>query len=78
MRIVDSIDHFSEVSKIFGGSPLENIQLQKSKCSAIIKKVLEPAMLKGLVEEVCSQSYSIILDKSTDVTTEKYMSYYIR
>ncbi|CAG5042635.1 unnamed protein product [Parnassius apollo] len=35
-------------------------------------------MLKELLEEVGNQSYSIILDESTDVTTEKYMAYCIR
>lgn len=76
---IRSIDHLSEVLKTCGiGSPLENIQLHRSKCSAIIKNVLEPAMLKELLEEVGNQSYSIILDESTDLTTEKYMAYCIR
>lgn len=35
-------------------------------------------MLKELLEEIGNQSYSIILDESTDVTTEKYMAYCIR
>ncbi|CAG5053959.1 unnamed protein product [Parnassius apollo] len=76
---IRSIDHQTNVLKTCGtGSPLENIQLHRSKCSAIIKNALEPAMLKELLEEVGNQSYSIILDESTDVTTEKYMAYCIR
>ncbi|CAG9793237.1 unnamed protein product [Diatraea saccharalis] len=76
---IRSIDHLTDVLKTCGtGSPLENIQLHRSKCSVIIKNVLEPAMLKELLEEVGNQSYSIILDESTDVTTEKYMAYCIR
>lgn len=76
---IRSIDHLTEVLKTCGiGSPLQNIQLHRSKCSAIIKNVLEPAMRKELIEEVGDQSYSIILDESTDVTIEKYMAYCIR
>lgn len=60
------------------GSPLENLQLHRTKCSNIIKNIIEPCLKSELIKEVGDRPYSIILDESTDVSSEKYMAYMIR
>lgn len=76
---IRSVDHLGEMLKQIGkGSPLENIQLHRTKCSSIIKNLMEPALRSELIKEIGESPYSIILDESTDVSCEKHMAYMIR
>lgn len=50
---VKSVDHMGELLKNIGkGSPLENLQLHKTKCSSIIKHIIEPCLKSELIREV--------------------------
>lgn len=79
---IRSIDHLSElfnqnlVNK--KGSKLQNMNLHRTKCTALITKVLAPSMHEGLLDDLKGSPYSIILDESTDVSTRKYLCFCVR
>lgn len=74
-----TIDHLCEMLKDIGkGSQLTKLRLHRTKCSKIILNVIAPGMLKELLDDLGEESYSILLDESTDVSTMKYMAYCIR
>ncbi|CAD6213969.1 GSCOCG00011117001-RA-CDS, partial [Cotesia congregata] len=74
-----NIDHLCEMLKDIGkGSQLSKLRLHRTKCSKIILNVIAPGMLKELLDDLGEESYSILLDESTDVSTMKYMAYCIR
>lgn len=76
---IRSINHLSDLLKECGkGSDLEKLQLHRTKASKIILKVISPAMLKEIIEDIGNEPFSIILDESTDVSDFKYMAYCVR
>lgn len=54
------------------------LHLHRTKCTALITDVLEPAILQEIREEIGDQPYSILLDESTDVSESKLMAYCAR
>lgn len=60
------------------GSGFEKLRLHRTKSSNIILKVISPAMLKEIVDDIGNEAYSIILNESTDVSVVKYMAYCVR
>lgn len=76
---IRSIDHLGEVVRSLGkGSTLETLRLHRTKCAALITKVIAPCFLEELINDIGTQSYCIIVDESTDVSNEKLMAYCIR
>ncbi|KAK3919981.1 Zinc finger protein 862, partial [Frankliniella fusca] len=76
---VRSMDHLCDILKIVGkGSKLEHLQLHRTKCSNLISKVIAPAMLTELVEDVGASGFSLIIDNSTDVSVIKFIALVIR
>ncbi|XP_044583132.1 uncharacterized protein LOC123264107 [Cotesia glomerata] len=74
-----NIDHLCEMLKdIDKSSQLTKLRLHRTKCSKIILNVIAPGILKELLDDLGEESYSILLDESTDVSTMKYMAYCIR
>ena len=57
---------------------LKNIKLHRTKCSMLIKNVLAPSMLEALIEEIGNYPYSIIIDESTDLSTQKVLCIMLR
>ncbi|KAH9637051.1 hypothetical protein HF086_013867 [Spodoptera exigua] len=57
---------------------LKNLKIHRTKCSMLIKNVLGPSMLEALVEEIADFPYSIIIDESTDLSTQKVLCIMIR
>lgn len=53
-------------------SPFAQLRLHKTKCTAILKKLVSPSILKSLVNEIDH------LDQSTDVSQTKWMSVCVR
>lgn len=76
---VRSIDHLGEMSKAGKSSSLEELKLHRTKCSSIILNVIYPCLREQLRDEIENNSYSIILDESTEVTgNDKFMEYCVR
>ncbi|XP_053596147.1 uncharacterized protein LOC128668022 [Microplitis demolitor] len=57
---------------------LKNLKIHRTKCSVLIQNVLGPSMLEALVEEIGDFPYSIIIDESTDLSTQKVLCIMIR
>lgn len=57
---------------------LKNLKLHRTKCSMLIKNVLGPSMLGALIEEIGDFPYSIIIDESTDLSTQKVLCIMVR
>ena len=76
---VRAVDHLTEVlKKHCPGTPLSKLHLKRTKCSSIILNVLEPVFMSELISEIGDKPYSILVDESTDVSSDKYMAYCIR
>ncbi|KYN15665.1 hypothetical protein ALC57_12168 [Trachymyrmex cornetzi] len=76
---IKSVDHLTDLLKECGkGSDLEKLRLHRTKTSMIILKVISPAILKEIIEDIGEEPFSIILDESTDVSVVKYMAYCVR
>lgn len=75
---IRSIDHLGELLKNIGGSEFQNLELHRTKCSMLIMNVIAPVYFNELIEDIGASSYSIILDESTDIGTNKYMAFCVR
>ncbi|KAI4468059.1 thap domain protein [Holotrichia oblita] len=71
-----TVDHLINVLPQLDPSSdaLKNLKLHRTKCSMLIKNVLGPSMLEALIEEIGDFPYSIIIDESTDLSTQKVLS----
>lgn len=75
---IRSVDHLGELLKHIGDSQFSNLELHRTKCSKLIMNVIAPVFLNELIEDIGTSSYSIILDESTDIGTNKYMAFCVR
>ena len=74
-----SIDHMGEIIKKEGkGSTLGGIKLHRSKCSAIIKNIVSPALQADLRECLNGKKFFLLIDESTDISTKSHMYIVIR
>ncbi|XP_031338145.1 uncharacterized protein LOC116167034 isoform X2 [Photinus pyralis] len=80
---IRSIDHLSEILNKFcehqnkpsssAASNVDTLHLHKTKCAALIRNVIAPSLLNELVEDLSNSPFSIIVDESTDVSTDKLL-----
>ncbi|KAF0303512.1 hypothetical protein FJT64_024502 [Amphibalanus amphitrite] len=76
---VSSVDHISDLMKKHGkGSTLGKINLHRTKCGKLITEVISPSFRKELIDDVKGEKYSLIVDESTDVATNKNLAIVIR
>lgn len=75
-----TVDHLINVLPQLDPSSdaLKNLKLHRTKCSMLIKNVLGPSMLEALIEEIGDFPYSIIIDESTDLSTQKVLCIIVR
>lgn len=59
--------------KCFDSKVVDNVQMHKTKCSAIIKNVLASYFFEDLKSDIGDSKYSLIIDESTDITVKKYL-----
>ncbi|XP_043268500.1 uncharacterized protein [Venturia canescens] len=57
---------------------ISNLKLHRTKCSMLIKNVLGPCMLQELIQEIGDGPYSLIIDESTDLSTQKVLCIMLR
>jgi hypothetical protein len=49
------------------------MQMHRTKCSNIIKNVLVPYFVEDLKIDLGNNKFSLLLDESTDISTQKYL-----
>ena len=76
---IHTIDHMSEIMIAHGtGSTLGQIKLHRTKCIALIKNVISPELKSDLIQDLQNKKYTLIIDESTDVSTQKYLCILVR
>ena len=76
---IRTIDHMSEIMVAHeSGSTLGQIKLLRTKCIALIKNVISPELKSDLIQDLQNKKYTLIIDESTDVSTQKYLCIVIR
>ncbi|CAG9793080.1 unnamed protein product [Diatraea saccharalis] len=75
-----TVDHLIELLPQIDSSSdaLKSLRLHRTKCSMIIQNVLGPSLLSELVEEIGEFPYSIIVDESSDLSTQKVLCIMVR
>lgn len=70
-----AIDHIIDVVKMNAtGSILENLQLHRTKCTALLNSVISPSLRDELISDMKGKKFSLIVDEGTDVATEKLLA----
>lgn len=77
---VSTIDHLSEVIKSnSAGSNVETIRLHRTKCSMLISNVISPILQEEMQKKIHkAQKYCLMIDESTDVSSEKHLCVCVR
>ena len=74
-----SINCISELSDILQGEfGKDTVQLGRTKCTALIKKVLAPFFEQELKKDIQNTPFSIIIDETTDISVTKLVAACIR
>ena len=76
---ISNVDHLGEIISLYGkGSTLENLHLHRTKCSQIIKNVLSASLEEEIVNDLEGKKFSVLIDESTDVSSDKHLCVCIR
>ena len=71
---IRTVDHLSEIMIAHrNGSTVEHIKLHRSKCACLIKIIISTALKTDLIDDFQSKKYAIIIDESTDISTQKHL-----
>ena len=74
-----SINHLTDIVKDQGkGSILQDIRLQRAKASSLAKNVIGPGIKDTIQDQMVGQKYSVLIDESTDVSSEKLLAVCVR
>lgn len=75
-----SIDHVTDTCKLsFSDSKIaKNMQLRRTKCTSILKNVLASTIKEALCGELKNNSFSILVDESTDISNYRYLCILVR
>ena len=69
---IRTVDHLGEIMVKYGErSELGEIKLHRTKCTKLITEVVAPSYKEQLLTDVKDKYYSLIIDETTDVATEK-------
>ena len=60
------------------GSTLKHIKLHRSKFACLIKNIISPALKTDLIDDFQNKKYAIIIDESTDISTQKHLCMLVR
>ncbi|XP_046864677.1 SCAN domain-containing protein 3-like [Xenia sp. Carnegie-2017] len=76
---IQTVDHFGEILAKYGKkSDLEHIRLHRTKCTKIITEVVGPALKEDIKKDVEGKHFSLIVDKTTDISVAKDLAIIIR
>lgn len=70
---IQTVDHLTNILPQLDTSSdtMSSFKLHRTKCTMLIKNVLGPAMLSKLLEDIGNFPFFIIVDESTDHSTQK-------
>lgn len=70
-----AVDHLSKVciNKFCNTGSGDQIKIQRTKCTNIIKNVLAPHFYEGLRSDIGDGKFSLLLDESTDISIIKLL-----
>lgn len=69
---ISSIDHIGEIIQQYSkGSVLEKLKMHRTKCSRLISEVLSVELKNELRDDLEGKKYSILMDETTDISSEK-------
>jgi len=71
LRAVDPLGEIIQAD--FGGSAKDAIRLHRTKCRAIIAKVLGPFFKEDLIHDLANAPFSILVDEATDISVVKIL-----
>lgn len=76
-------DHLTELVKSICLSGMEPSQVSKmscdrTKCTAIINNVIGKASFENLVSDLKVKKFSLVVDESTDISSEKHLAIVVR
>ena len=72
---IKTIDHLGVLVKKIS---CKDISLHRTKCTALVNKVLGPSMNTELRRDIGDSEYSLIIDESTDITMKKKLCVVVR
>lgn len=72
---IRTVDHLGEVVKEIS---CKDLSLHRTKCTALITKVLGPNMVQELRRDIGDSDYSLIIDEITDGTMKKKLCVVMR
>jgi hypothetical protein len=77
---IRSVDHLCDMLPCLDDSSdiLRKIHCRRTKCAAVITKVLSPCMREDLIADIGESYYSLVIDESTDNTLVKCLALVIR
>ncbi|XP_061464100.1 coenzyme Q-binding protein COQ10 homolog B, mitochondrial isoform X1 [Rhineura floridana] len=70
-----TVDH---LGCIIGGIAEKDISLHRTKCSTIIRDIIGPTVHKELLRDIGNGYYSLIIDESSDVSSQKQLCLMVR
>lgn len=71
---IHTVDHLGQVVRKHGeGSSMGKLKLGRTKCSALIKRVIAPTLKEELKENIHGKRYVVMIDESTDVSIQKLL-----
>jgi hypothetical protein len=74
---ISSIDHMSEIVKGHGEKSVWiDINLHRTKCSMIVKNDIAASLKEDLRKAIRGRKFSLMIDKSTNVSTQKILADY--
>lgn len=81
---INSYDHLTGLVKQLSSNErssrndIDNIKLHRTKCTMIIKNVIAESLKNELVQDIEDNTYSLLIDESTDIAVVKYLCLCIR
>lgn len=76
---IRTIDHLGEILVKYGKkSAFANIKLHRTKCTKLITEVIGPVFKESMLDDVTDKKFSLIIDETTDVSSEKELAIIIR
>lgn len=82
---IRSVDHLTDIinmtsasSNISGPSDSALYRMHKTKYASLIRNVIGPSLLSATLKDVGDSPFSLLIDESTDISTEKLVCICIR
>ena len=76
---IRTIDHLGEILASNGKkSDFSDLKLHRTKCTRLITEVIAPAFKETMVEDIADKKFSLIIDETTDISSEKELAIIIR